>query len=68
MNTVTQEGVEIQTRALKPDRLSQKARPLLKFSPLAQFLRVVIMKPLGVILAKISGFSDFCRVGYHSRG
>ena len=35
---ITQERIEIQPRALKPDGLSSKARPLLKFSPLAQFL------------------------------
>ena len=42
--TITQERVEIQTRALKPDGSSQQARLLFKISPLAQFLKVVLMK------------------------
>ena len=50
VTTITQKRVEIQPRAFEPDSLSWKARQLLKFRPLALFLRVVVMKPEGMIL------------------
>ena len=68
MKTITLKRIEIEPRALKTGCLSQKARLLMKFDPLPQFLRVVVMKALGVILPGISGFHDFCGLGYHSRG
>ena len=43
--TITKERVENTTCALKFDSLSQKSRLLLKFRPLAQFVRIVVMEP-----------------------
>ena len=42
---MTQERVEIQPHALTPISLSYKAKLLLNFGSLAQYLRVVVMDP-----------------------
>ena len=42
--TITLERIEIQPRASEPGGFSLKARLVSKFSPLAQFLRVVVRK------------------------
>ena len=68
VRTITFERFDRSSSILVCDEFSSKARRGLKFSPLAQCLRVDVMEPLGVILAKTLGFHDFCHVWYHSRG